>query len=149
MVMMARRFAAERYADVSISVLRFDALKLAVPLKYNLLDASGTSPSSSSAASSSTLPQVMDPSASSAAAGASSGMKRRGRPPGSRNKEKIPAQWTPGAGGPLHLGVLMRGEANRAASGTSSALTLRGPAPRGCRRGETTYAIGWLKWGPN
>jgi hypothetical protein len=33
----------------------------------------------------------MDPSASSAAAGSSSGAKRRGRPPGSRNKAKIPA----------------------------------------------------------
>jgi hypothetical protein len=23
------------------------------------------------------------------------------------------------------------------------------PNSLGCRRGETTYAIGWLKWGPN
>jgi hypothetical protein len=122
--------AVERCANASIPALRFDALTLAAPLKYSLLDTSGTSPSSSSATSSSTLPQAMDPSAPSAA-GSTSGMKRRGRPLGSRNKTKIPARWTPGAGGPLRLGAPMRGEANRAASGTSSALTLRGPAPGG------------------
>jgi hypothetical protein len=55
-VMMARRFAAERYANASIPVLRFDASMLAAPLKYSLLDTSGTSPSSYSASSSSTLP---------------------------------------------------------------------------------------------
>jgi hypothetical protein len=47
----------------------------------------------------------MDPSASSAAAESSSGVKRHGRPPGSKNKAKVPARWTPGAGGPLRIGV--------------------------------------------
>jgi hypothetical protein len=73
----------------------------------------------------------MDPSASSTAARPSSRTKSRGRPPGSRNKTKIPARWTPSAGGPLNLGVPMRGEANRAAPGASGALTLWGPAPGG------------------
>jgi hypothetical protein len=41
-VMMSRRFAAERYADASIPTLRFDASTLAAPLKYSLLDTSGT-----------------------------------------------------------------------------------------------------------
>jgi hypothetical protein len=70
----------------------------------------------------------MDPSASSTAVGSGSGMKRRGRPPGSRNKKKVPAQWTPGAGGPLRIGAAMQGAADRAAPGTSSALTLWGLA---------------------
>jgi hypothetical protein len=51
----------------------------------------------------------MDPSASSAAAESSSGAKRRGFPPGSRNKAKIPAQWMPGDGGPLRLGAPRQG----------------------------------------
>jgi hypothetical protein len=70
----------------------------------------------------------MDPSASSAAAGSSSGVKRRGRPPGNRNKAKIPARWTPGAGGPLRIRAPRQDEANCAAPGASSTLTLRGPA---------------------
>jgi hypothetical protein len=82
----------------------------------------------------------MDPSASSAAAGSSSGMKRRGRPPGSRNKAKVPAQWTPGAGGPLRIGAPMQGEANRAAPGTSSALNLRGPATGGALNAPSLVA---------
>jgi hypothetical protein len=129
--MMARRFTAERRANASVPALRFDATMPAVPLKYGLLETSGTSPSSSSATSPLTTPKPMDPSASSAATGTSSGVKRRGRPPGSRNKEKVPAPWAPGAGGPLRLGAPMRGTANRAAPGTSSALTLRGLAPGG------------------
>jgi hypothetical protein len=32
-------------------------------------------------------------------------MKRRGHPPGSKHKVKIPARWTPGAGGPLRIGA--------------------------------------------
>jgi hypothetical protein len=58
-------------------------------------------------------------------------VKRRRRPPGSRNRAKIPARWTPIAGGPLRIGALRQDEANRAAPGTSNALTLRGPAPGG------------------
>jgi hypothetical protein len=73
----------------------------------------------------------MDPSASSAAVGSGSGKKRRGCPSGSRNKAKVPARWTPGAGGPLRIGAPMQGVADRAAPGTSSALTLQGPAPGG------------------
>jgi hypothetical protein len=73
----------------------------------------------------------MDPSDFSAAAGSSSGMKRRGRPAGSRKKAKVPARWTPSARCPLRIGAPMQGEANHATPGTSSALTLRGPAPRG------------------
>jgi hypothetical protein len=73
----------------------------------------------------------MDPFTSSTAAGTSSGAKHRRRPPGSRNKEKVPARWAPDADGPLHLGAPMRGTANHAAPGTSSALTLWGPAPGG------------------
>jgi hypothetical protein len=37
----------------------------------------------------------------------------------------------PDTGGPLCIGALMQGVANRVAPGTSIALTLRGPAPRG------------------
>jgi hypothetical protein len=85
-------------------------------------------------------PKPMDPSASSAAARTSSGAKRRGRPPGSRIKAKIPARWTPGASGPLRLGALMRGEANRIAPGTSSALTLWGPAPGGALKAPSPVA---------
>jgi hypothetical protein len=44
---------------------------------------------------------------------------------------KVPALWTPGAGGPLRIGAPTLGAANRAALGTSMALTLRGPAPGG------------------
>jgi hypothetical protein len=73
----------------------------------------------------------MDPSNSSVAVGSSSGAKRRGRPLGSGKKAKIPAQWTPGAGGPLRIGVPRQEEADRAAAGTSGALTLRGPARGG------------------
>jgi hypothetical protein len=50
--MMARRFAAEHCVNASIPALRFDASTLAAPLKYSLLETSGTSPSSSSATSS-------------------------------------------------------------------------------------------------
>jgi hypothetical protein len=129
--MMARRFTAEHRANDSVLALRFDATTPAMPLKYSLLETSGTSPSSSSATSSLTLPKLMDPSASSAAAGPSSRAKHRGRPPGSRNKSKVPARWTPGAGGPLRIGAPRQGEANRAAPGTSGTLTLRGPTPGG------------------
>jgi hypothetical protein len=73
----------------------------------------------------------MDPFASSTAAESSSGVKRRGRPPGSRNKAKILARWTPGADGPLCLGAPRLGEANHAAPGTSGPLTLRGLARGG------------------
>jgi hypothetical protein len=51
------------------------------------------------------LPKPMDPSASSIAVESSLGAKGRGRPPGSRNKAKIPARWMPGAGGPLRIGA--------------------------------------------
>jgi hypothetical protein len=88
-IMMARRFTAERCTNASIPALRLDASTLAAPLKYNLLETSGTSPSSSSATYSSTLPKPMDPSASSAAVESSSGVKHRGRPPGSKNKAKV------------------------------------------------------------
>jgi hypothetical protein len=83
----------------------------------------------------------MDPSASSAAAGSSSGMKRRGCPPGSSNKVKVPAWWMPGAEGPLRIGAPMQGEANRAAPGTSSALTLRGLAPGGALNAPSPVAV--------
>jgi hypothetical protein len=46
----------------------------------------------------------MDPSASTATAGLSSGAKRRERLPGSRNRAKIPAWWTPGARDPCASG---------------------------------------------
>jgi hypothetical protein len=140
-VMMARRFVAERCANTLVLALSFDATTPTAPLKYSLLGTSGTSPSSSSATSSSMPPKTMDPFASSAAAGMSSGAKRRGRPPGSRNKAKIPARWTPGAGGPMRLGAPMQGEANRAAPGTSCALTLRGPAPRGALNAPSPMAV--------
>jgi hypothetical protein len=138
--MMAHCFAAERCANASVLALRFDTSTPAVPLKYSLLETSSTSPSSSSATSSSTSPKPMDPFASSAAAGTSSGAKHRGRPPGSRNKEKVPARWTPGTGGPLRLGAPMRGKANHAAPGTSCALTLRGPAPGGALNAPSPMA---------
>jgi hypothetical protein len=82
----------------------------------------------------------MDPSNSAAAAGSSSGAKRRGRPPGSGKKEKILAQWTPGAGGPLHIGALRQGEAIRTTSGTSGALALRGPARGGALNSASPLA---------
>jgi hypothetical protein len=82
----------------------------------------------------------MDPSASSAAAESSSGAKHRGRPPGSKNKAKILAQWTPGAGGPLRIGAPRQGEANHAAPGASGALTLRGPAPGGALHAPSPVA---------
>jgi hypothetical protein len=49
----------------------------------------------------------------------------------SRNRAKIPARWTPGAGGPLRIGAPRQDEANRAAPGTSNALTLWVPVPGG------------------
>jgi hypothetical protein len=55
-VMMARRFTAERCANASIPVLRFDASTLDAPLKYSLLKTFGTSPSSSYATSSPSPP---------------------------------------------------------------------------------------------
>jgi hypothetical protein len=82
----------------------------------------------------------MDPSNSSVAAGSSSGAKRRGRPPGSGNKAKIPTQWTPSAGGPLRIGAPRQDEANRAATGASGALTLRGPAPGGALNSPSPLA---------
>jgi hypothetical protein len=139
-VMMARRFTAEHRANALLPALRFDATTPAALLKYSLLNTSGTSPSSSSATSSPTLPKLMDPSASSAAAGPSSGAKCRGRPLGSRNKTKVPARWTPGAGGPLRIGALRQGEVNRAAPGTSSALNLRGPTPGGALNSPSPLA---------
>jgi hypothetical protein len=48
-------------------------------------------------------------------------VKRRGHLLGSKNKAKIPARWTPGAGGPLRIGVPRQGEANHAAPGASDA----------------------------
>jgi hypothetical protein len=60
-VMMARCFAAERYANALIPALGFDASAPAAPFKCSLLDTSDTSPSSSSAASSSTLPEQWIP----------------------------------------------------------------------------------------
>jgi hypothetical protein len=138
--MMARRFTAERCTNASVPVLRFDTTTPAVPLKYGLLETSGTSPSSSYAISSSTTSKPMDPSASSAADGTSSGAKRRERPLGSKNKEKVPSRWAPGAGGPLRLGAPMRGTANHAVPGTSSALTLRGPAPGGALNASSPLA---------
>jgi hypothetical protein len=50
---------------------------------------------------------------------------------GSGKKAKVPAQWTPSAGGPLRIGAPRQGEASRAAAGTFGALTLRGPARGG------------------
>jgi hypothetical protein len=82
----------------------------------------------------------MDPSASVATAGPSSGAKRRGRPPGSGIKVKIPAWWAPGADGPLRIGAPRQDEANRAASGTSGALTLRGPALGGAQNSPSPLA---------
>jgi hypothetical protein len=67
-------------------------------------------------------------------------VKRRGRPPGSKNKAKIPARWMPGAGGSLRIGALRQGEANHAAPGASGALTLRGPAPGGALHTPSTVA---------
>jgi hypothetical protein len=87
-VMMARRFTAERCANSSIPAPRLDASKLAVPLKYSLLETSGTSPTSSSTTFFPTLPRPMDPSSSFAAAESSSGMKHRGRPPGQQEQGK-------------------------------------------------------------
>jgi hypothetical protein len=75
----------------------------------------------------------MDPSTSSATAGSGSVTKHRGRPPGSRNKAKVPARWTLGAGGPLCIEALMQGEANRA-------LTLWGPAPGGALNAPSPVA---------
>jgi hypothetical protein len=139
-VMMARRFAAERRANASVPMLRFDASTPAAPLKYSLLETSGTSPSSSSATAPSTDPKPMDPSVSSWRR-SPRGRSDAGAPPGSRNKEKIPARWTSGAGGPLRLGAPMRGEANRATPGTSSALTLRGLAPGGAMNAPSPMAV--------
>jgi hypothetical protein len=83
----------------------------------------------------------MDPSNSAAAAGSSSGVKRRGRPPGSGNKAKVPARWTPGASGPLRIGASRQGEASRAALGTSGALTLKGPARGGALNLPSSLAV--------
>jgi hypothetical protein len=83
----------------------------------------------------------MDPPNSSAAAGSSSGAKRRGRPLGSGNRAKIPAQWTPGAGGPLRIGAPRQEEAGRAAAGASGALTLRGPARGGAPNSLSPLAV--------
>jgi hypothetical protein len=85
-------------------------------------------------------PELMDPSNSSAAAGSSSGAKRRGHPPSSGNKAKIPAQWMPGAGGPLCIGALRQDKASRAASGASGALTIRGHVPGGALNSPSPLA---------
>jgi hypothetical protein len=89
-IMMARRFAAERCANASIPAVRFDASTPACPL-----NAASSSPPAPHPLPPVLLlfhaPKAMDPSASSAVAGSSSGVKRCGRPPGSRNKAKIPA----------------------------------------------------------
>jgi hypothetical protein len=53
---------------------------------------------------------------------------------------KVPALWTPGAGGPLRIGAPMQGAANRAAPGTSMALTLRGPARGGALNAPSLVA---------
>jgi hypothetical protein len=82
----------------------------------------------------------MDPSNSFTAAGSSSGAKRRRRPPGSGNKVKILARWTPSFGGPLCIGALRQDEANRAASGASDGLTLRGPALGGALNSPSPLA---------
>jgi hypothetical protein len=58
-------------------------------------------------------------------------------PPGSRNKAKVPARWTPGAGGPLRIGAPMQGAVDHAAPGTSSALTLWGLAPGGALNAQS------------
>jgi hypothetical protein len=47
----------------------------------------------------------------------------------------------PGAGGPLRIGASRKGEANCAAPGTSGALTLRGPAPRGALNSPSPSAV--------
>jgi hypothetical protein len=73
----------------------------------------------------------MDPSNSATAAGSSSRAKCRGRLPGSRNKAKVPAWWTPGASSPLRISAPRQGEASHTVSRTSGALTLRGPARGG------------------
>jgi hypothetical protein len=62
-------------------------------------------------------------------------------PPGSGNKAKIPARWTPGAGGPLRIDAPRQGEANRATPGTSSALTLRGPTLGGALNSPSLLAV--------
>jgi hypothetical protein len=53
---------------------------------------------------------------------------------------KIPARWTPGAGGPLRIGASRQDETNRAAPGTSNVLTLWGPAPRGALDAPSSMA---------
>jgi hypothetical protein len=85
-VMMMRHFTAERCANASVPVLRFDATTPVAPLKYGLLETSGTSPSSSYAISSLMTPKPMDPSASFAAAGTSSGGEAPRAPPGQQEQ---------------------------------------------------------------
>jgi hypothetical protein len=109
-IMMVHHFAAERCADAPIPALGFDASTLVTPFKCSLLDTLGTSPTSSSATSSSDT----SPSDGSLCLLRHRwirelGAKRRGRPPGSRNKPKVPALWTPGAGGPLRIGAPPQG----------------------------------------
>jgi hypothetical protein len=83
----------------------------------------------------------MDPSASSATAESSLGVKHRERPLGSKNKAKIPARWTPGAGAPLRISAPRQGEANHATPGASGALTLHGPAPGGALHAPSLVAV--------
>jgi hypothetical protein len=117
--------------------LRFPRWDFTLRRRLRLLNAASSTPSTLRALPPVLLPpqippRAMDPSASSAATrSVSSGAKRRGRPSGSRNKPKVPALWTPRAGGPLRIGAPPHGTANHAAPGTSIALTLWGPAPGG------------------
>jgi hypothetical protein len=67
-------------------------------------------------------------------------VKLPGRPPGSKNKAKILARWTPGAGGSLRIGAPRQGKANHAAPGASGALTLRGPTPGGALHAPSPMA---------
>jgi hypothetical protein len=69
-------------------------------------------------------------------------VKHHGRPLDSKNKAKIPAQWTPGGGGPLRIGAPRQGDANHAAPGSSGALTLRGPTPGGALHAPSPVAAG-------
>jgi hypothetical protein len=126
--MMARHFTTGHCADAPIPALGHDASTPTAPL-----NAASSTPSALHSLPPVLfpprhLPRAMDPSASSAAAGSSSyGAKRRGCPPSSRNKPKVPALWAPRVRGPLRIGAPMQGAENRVASGTSMALIFRGP----------------------
>jgi hypothetical protein len=147
---MARHFTTGRCTDALIPALGLDASMSAAPFKCSLLDALGTSLISSSTTSSS----YASPSHGSLCPLhrcqiCELGGEAPRTPPGQLEQNKSSRHvWTSGARGPLRIGAPTRGAANRVALGTSSAVTLRGPAPGGALNAPSPVAVAVLALAP-